>query len=333
LIDEDVMRAHKYADLKDILKCIGPYLEQVDVVIKSKLETGIGLLDEGSWHTFRKSGKKIRASLIILSSGLKNSIPDDIVDIASAAEIIHAASLVHDDIIDKSDMRRGQATVTKKYGSKVAVLVGDFMYTRALEMAVSNNRMDLFPIMVDATLNMVKGELYQIEYSNIDNISMKHYFEIIEMKTARFMGACAKLGGVLSGMDEPELDLMFKSGLNLGYAFQIIDDTIDYVDNTISGKDTGNDFINGKITLPLLHLIDVVDSEDARLIRDYTREPDKEKWEYVIKRVNETDTIDYCVGVAKEYITKAVDYIDRFPESECKKAMKDLAIFLLARNF
>lgn len=327
------MRAHNYADLKDILKCIGPYLEQVDVVIKSKLETGIGLLDEGSWHTFRKSGKKIRASLIILSSGLKNSIPDDIVDIASAAEIIHAASLVHDDIIDKSDMRRGQATVSKKYGSRVAVLVGDFMYTRALEMAVSNNRMDLFPIMVDATLNMVKGELYQIEYLNIDNISMKHYFEIIEMKTARFMGACAKLGGVLSGMDEPELDIMFKSGLNLGYAFQIIDDTIDYVDNTISGKDTGNDFINGKITLPLLHLIDVVDSKDARLIRDYTREPDKEKWEYVIKKVNETDTIDYCVGVAKEYITKAVDYIDRFPESECKKAMKDLAIFLLARNF
>ncbi len=327
------MRTHNYADLRDILKCIEPYLDQVDVVIKSKLETGVGLLDEGSWHTFRKSGKKIRASLIILCSGLKNSIPDDIVDVAAAAEIIHAASLVHDDIIDNADLRRGQATVSKKYGSKVAVLVGDYMYTRALEMAVSSNRMDLFPIMVDASLNMVKGELYQIEYSNIDNISIDHYYEIVKMKTARFMGACAKLGGVLSGMDEYEMEVIYNSGLNLGYAFQIIDDTMDYVDNTITGKDTGNDFINGKITLPLLHLIDSINAEDARLIRDYTRKPDKKKWEYVISKVNETDTIDYCSDVAKKYIQKAIDYIDRFPESECKTAIKDLASFLLARNY
>ena len=327
------MQTHNYADLKDILSCIEPYLNKVDGVIKSKLETGIGLLDEGSWHTFRKSGKKIRASLIILSSGLKDSIPEDIVDIASAAEIVHAASLVHDDIIDKADLRRGQATVAKKYGSRVAVLVGDYMYTRALEMAVSNNRMDLFPIMVDATLNMVKGELYQIEYSNIDNINTEHYFNIIEMKTARFMAACAKLGGTLSGMDEGELGYIYNCGLNLGYAFQIIDDTFDYVDDSITGKDTGNDFINGKITLPLLHLIDSVSKADAKQIRDYTRKPSKQNLQFVLDKVNETDTVEYCVNVAKEYIQKAVNYVDKFQDSECKQAIQDLALFLLARNY
>ncbi len=327
------MQTHNYANLKDILGCIEPYLSRVDGVIKSNLKTGVGLLDEGSWHTFRKSGKKIRASLIILSSGLKDPIPDDIVDIASSAEIVHAASLVHDDIIDKADLRRGQATVARQYGSRVAVLVGDYMYTRALEMAVSNNRMDLFPIMVDATLNMVKGELYQIEYSNIDNITVEHYFNIIEMKTARFMAACAKLGGTLSGLNDEELGYIYNCGLNLGYAFQIIDDTFDYVNESITGKDTGNDFLNGKITLPLLHLVDSLNKTDSEKIRGYSRNPSKQNLQFVLDKVNETDTIEYCVNMAKGYIQKAVDYVDNFQDSDCKQAIQDLALFLLARNY
>ncbi|HQL44645.1 MAG TPA: polyprenyl synthetase family protein [Spirochaetota bacterium] len=321
-------------DLNDILKPIEHYLMAVDEAVKSKLYTGIDLLDDSSMHTFKKSGKKIRASMIILSGGLNSTIPDDIIDIACAAEIIHAASLVHDDIIDNADLRRGLPTVSRKYGPKVAVLAGDYMYTKALEIAVGNNRTDLFPIMVDATVEMVKGELYQIQYSDIDSITIDNYYRIIEMKTARFMAACAKLGAAVAKMNTQQSDVLYDCGMQLGYAFQITDDAMDYLNAAdITGKDAGNDFINGKITLPLLHLLTMVDSQERLLLKNYTKTPDNNNWNYVVSKAKEYNVVDYCISIASNYVKKAMEIIAMFPDNQYKTVLTELALFLVDRKY
>jgi geranylgeranyl pyrophosphate synthase len=321
-------------DIHDILKPIEHYLMAVDETVKSKLYTGIDLLDDSSMHTFKKSGKKIRASMIILSGGLNNTIPDEIIDIACAAEIIHAASLVHDDIIDNADLRRGLPTVSRKYGPKVAVLAGDYMYTKALEIAVGNNRTDLFPIMVDATVEMVKGELYQIQYSDIDNITIDNYYRIIEMKTARFMAACAKLGAAVAKMNTQQSDVLYECGLQLGYAFQITDDAMDYLNaSDITGKDAGNDFINGKITLPLLHLLEVVDNKERLLLKNYAKTPDNNNWNYVVSKAKEYNVVDYCISIASDYVKKAIEIISMFPDNQYKNILTELALFFVDRKY
>ena len=328
------MQNIRNATLQEIVKPVKPYLERVDEEIRKKLMTGIPLLDETALHLFKRGGKKIRASLIILSSGLKNEIPDDIIEIAAAAEIVHGASLIHDDIIDQSTLRRGDLTISKKWGNKIAVLAGDFMYTKALEIYIGEDRFDLFPTILAAALDMIKGEIYQIEYSNIDIINKEHYFKIIELKTARFMAICAKIGAVKGNMSDEESDILYNSGLNMGYAFQIVDDTLDFMDDfEYPVKDTGSDFLSGKITLPFLHLIENSDKEEKDLLTDFARNPDIERWEIVKQKIKSSKTFDYCIRIARNYIDTAIKYLDFFPSTIYKEVIINLSNFLVERKY
>lgn len=319
--------------LAEIFKPIENYLKRVDDKIKETLKTGIPVLDKSAFHLFEGGGKKIRASLVILSSGLKDAPPDDIIDIAAAAEIIHCASLVHDDIIDESAMRRGLPTVSRLWGSRVAVLAGDFMYTSALAIAGEKINRHLFPILVSATSDMVKGELYQIEYSQIDKVNKEHYFNIIDLKTARFMAACMKLGSVKGRMNEEENEILYNAGLNLGFAFQIVDDTLDVIDSNETGKMSGNDFFEGKITLPFLYLLEKADAGESEMLVNYFKHPSPENWEIVKNRIKETGAVAYCRSVADVYNKKAVEYLKLLPDSMNKDIILDLSRFLVERNF
>ncbi len=328
------MQEQLKTNLNEILKPIEHYLARVDEEITIKMKTGIPLIDESGSHLFKKGGKKIRASLVVLCSGLKSAVPDDVIEVAAAAEIVHAATLIHDDIIDEANLRRGDVTVSRKWGNRVAVLVGDYLYTRALEVAVGLSRLDLFPVMVAATRDMVKGELYQIEYSNIDAINKDHYNTIIELKTARFLAACAKLGGMKAGMGAEDCESLYSFGLNLGFSFQIIDDTLDVVDSlNITGKDSGNDFINGKITLPFLHLLETVSEREREHLVLCAKNPTAEKWNEVRGRIINSGALEFCVKESKGYAEAALRYLDPFPDSQFKKIIIDLAQFLLERNF
>jgi len=321
-------------NLNELLKPINPYLIRVDEEIKKKLHTGISILDNSALHLFQKGGKKIRASLLLLGSGLKNKIPEDIIEIAAAVEIVHGATLIHDDIIDHSLFRRGDVTVQKKWGNKVAVLVGDFMYTKALEVVVGDSRTHLFPELISSAVDMLMGELYQMEYSNIDLINKKHYYKIIELKTAIFMATCVKLGAVQAEMSDEERDSLYQFGLNLGYAFQIIDDTLDYIeDRELVGKDGGNDFLNGKITLPFLHLLEVSAEKEKAKLTDYARNPDFSNWKIVRKSMMNSVAIDYCKGDAEKWVKKALSYLDGFPSTVYKETLINLTTFLVGREY
>jgi octaprenyl-diphosphate synthase len=320
-------------DLKSILEPVSGYLDEVDSDIKEKLTTGVPVIDNTSLHLFIKGGKKIRAALVILAGGLKGTPADRIVEVASATEICHAATLVHDDIIDKSILRRGDITVSEKWGNKVAVLAGDFMYTKALDTIVSIGKPEMFPVIVEATRDMVKGELYQLQYSAVDLINREHYFNIIELKTARFMGACTKLGGQMAGFSGELCERLFSFGLYLGYAFQIVDDTLDVIDDTITGKDTGNDFMDGKVTLPFLHMLENMDEEKRTQFRDMAANPGREKWEIVKNELKNSGSIEHSIEMAREYIVKAGELLGEFPESEYRDTLLRIGSFFIDRSF
>ncbi len=328
------MQKRLKSDLARILEPIEPYLKKVDDQIRQRLSTGVPLIDESALYLFEGGGKKIRASLLILSSGLKAEPSDDAVDLAAAAEIVHCASLIHDDIIDQSSLRRGVPTVSRKWGSTVAVLVGDYMYTTALRVAVGEGARSMFPVLVAATSDMVKGELYQLEYSGIDRIDKRHYFTIIELKTARFMAACMKMGGAKGGFSDEESDILYNAGLNLGFAFQIVDDALDVMDDSsTTGKDGGNDFMEGKVTLPFLHLMEIVDGDERSKLTECAKNPTPEGWEYVKKRIREAGAVEYSLEVALGYNRKLIDSMGMFPSSPYRDIILNLSKFLVERNY
>ncbi len=320
--------------LQEILKPLEPDLRRVDESIKQQLTTGIKLLDESALHLFSRGGKRIRASLVLLTSGLFGEKPDGIIDLAASAEIVHAATLIHDDIIDRALLRRGDVTVSEKFGSKAAVLAGDYMYTVALKIAADDERSDLFPFMVHGTKDMVQGELYQLQYSNIESITEEHYYNIIKLKTASFMETCASLGARKANLP---LDLSKKLGLyglNLGYAFQIIDDTLDVAQaDAVTGKDSGNDFMDGKITLPFLYLLKNVDSLKRDELEKIAAQPSAEKWPEIRQMIIDAGGIDYCFGIANRYINDALGILKEIPESENRTIMEELANFIIDRNY
>jgi octaprenyl-diphosphate synthase len=321
-------------DIKTIFAPLADYLSNVEKEIESRLKTGVPVIDASSLHLFLGGGKRIRASLVILASGLRGSVPDGIVPLAAATEIVHAASLIHDDIIDQSMFRRGNITVPQKWGSKIAVLAGDFMYSVALNTAIQDGNPAIFPLMVNGTKDMVMGELCQIEYANIDTARREHYMKIIELKTAQFMGSCCKLGAVKSGLPPEECDLLYRFGLCLGFAFQIVDDTLDIMQTSEDiGKDVGSDFKDGKITLPFLYLIEKGGAGDLDRLKHYIAAPDPVAWKEIRKRLTESGAIDYSVRLAGEYIGQAREILGEYPDTLFKSILLDLSEFLLNRTY
>ncbi len=321
-------------NLKKILEPLSDELLRVDERIKFHLETGVPIIDDSSMHLFFKGGKKIRAALVLLSAGLKSGISEGIIDLAAAMEIIHAASLIHDDIIDKSFMRRGLISVPSKYGDKVAVLAGDYMYAVAVNIAVKSKNERILDSISNATKEMVKGELYQIEYSNIDKITEKHYFNIIERKTGRLMATSAAIGAIMAGLTSDECDTIYSIGLDIGFAFQIIDDTFDFSDSSsITGKDIGNDFKDGKITLPFIYILNNGTEEDKRKVRNFASDPDSAEWDKVRDMIHNSGAFNYSITRAGEFAKSAQKNLDIFPESVNKNIIRNLINFIVERNY
>jgi len=320
-------------NIKKILAPLAAELESVDRSIRSHIETGVALIDNSSMHLFAKGGKKIRASLVLLASGLRGSINPEAINLAAAVEIIHAASLVHDDIIDKSFLRRGDISVPGKYGDKIAVLAGDYLYALAVNIAVKDGDKRILNSISDSTTEMVKGELYQIEYSNIDKISEEHYYKIIERKTGRLMATSSFMGGVKGGCSDAECNELYMLGLELGYAFQIVDDTLDFSDSAVTGKDAGNDFKDGKITLPFIYLLNKCSIEERERVKNFARNPDESLWPEVKKMVSDSGALKYSFDKAAEYAEEARKRLDHFPESVYNSCIKDIISFIVNRSY
>ena len=320
--------------LKQILSPISCHLDSVDGRIKQHLETGVPLIDDSAMHLFSAGGKKIRASLVLLAAGLNGEITDRAIDLAAAVEIIHAASLIHDDIIDKSFLRRGNIAVHSKYGDKVAVLAGDYLYSAAVKIAVTNSNSRILDSISRASLEMVKGELYQLEYSNIDRITEEHYFNIIERKTGRLMASSAYIGAIEGGLDEKDADSLYDMGLDLGYAFQIVDDTFDFSENSsITGKDVGNDFRDGKITLPFIFILNNGTEQNKKMLIDFAASPDEADWDSLKSMIHSSGSFKFSLEKARQFAQKAKKRIELFSDSDNKVILTELINFVVEREY
>ncbi len=319
-------------NLQDILAPIADDMRKVDQTIRSRLHSEVSLISEIGEYIVSAGGKRLRPALVLLSARALGCGSDEPVLHAATIEFIHTATLLHDDVVDESGLRRGRQTANAVWGNAGAVLSGDFVYSRSFQMMVDSGRMEVMKVMSDTTNAIAEGEVLQLLNCGDPDVDEARYLRVIELKTARlFEGAC-RLGAISAESSRPIADAMTAYGHHLGLAFQIVDDLLDYLaDPTVSGKNLGNDLAEGKPTLPLIHAMRQGSSEQAAMIQDAIRQGRVENLEDVLKAVESTEAIPYTRALAERHAEKAVQSIGEVPDSIYKEALVQLARFNLDR--
>src|SRR6266508_1479485 len=251
---------------------------------------------------------------------------------AAVLEFIHTATLVHDDIIDESDLRRGRQAVHSRWGNDVTVLLGDFLYIKSMSLALTQERLDVIRLLCDVTLRLIEGEIYQLTKNGVVDLSEDEHFDIIRRKTAYLFAGCAKIGGMLGNASREQLDALWDYGLNIGMAFQIVDDLLDFTgDEEALGKPIGGDLREGKMTLPVLHLLARADADTAALIRKIVRERNVtvEEWRDLRTMLTHSRSIDYAHSTAVEFVERAKNALYTFPANPSRDALMFLPDYVL----
>ena len=280
-------------------------------------------------------GKRIRPAVLLMAARMCGSTGDVAVLHAAVLEFIHTATLVHDDIIDESDLRRGRQAVHSRWGNDVTVLLGDFLYIKSMSLALTQDRLDVIRLLCDVTLRMIEGEIYQLTKNGVVDLSEEEHFDIIRRKTAYLFAGCAKIGGMLGASTPQQQDALWEYGLNIGMAFQIVDDLLDFTgDEEALGKPIGGDLREGKMTLPVIHLLARSDADTAALIRKIVleRTVTVEEWRDLRAMLSHTRSIDYARSTAVEFVERAKKALYVFPASASRDALMFLPDYVLSRD-
>ncbi|MDF1560267.1 MAG: polyprenyl synthetase family protein [Bacteroidales bacterium] len=285
-------------------------------------------------NIIRRKGKQLRPLLVFLSARLNGTITETTYIAATFIELLHTATLVHDDVVDDASERRGLPTVNVLYNSKIAVLVGDYLLAQGLLISVSKKRFDMLGIVSDAVREIVRGELIQLQKTRKLDISEEDYFRIIRMKTAALIAACTACGTSSVTDDQETVEKMKLFGENVGVAFQIKDDLLDYTSNGLTGKREGNDIKEKKITLPLIHALREAGPAERRKIKRIIRKKKKSRAEIreVITFVKNNHGLEYAETKMQDYADRAIHILEEYPESETRSAMMEFVIFSTLRK-
>ena len=285
-------------------------------------------------YILRRKGKQMRPLLVFLTAKLNGIITEATFVAATFIELLHTASLVHDDVVDDANERRGALSINALWNSKIAVLVGDYMLSKGMLISVEKNRFDMLEIVSEAVKSMSEGELLQLQKARKLNITEKDYFKIIISKTAALISACTACGARSATVDPEAIQLMKEFGENIGIAFQIRDDLLDYEGTGLTGKTVGNDIKEKKITLPLIHALENSPNSKRRHILGIVKIKKKTKAEIseVIAFVADYGGMDYAELKMNQYRDKALAILDSYPDSEVKKALKSFVEYTTSRN-
>jgi octaprenyl-diphosphate synthase len=310
-------------------------MSQVDRVIHQHLESSVPLIPTIGHHLINAGGKRLRPLLTIASNRLFTADGQDAIGLAAAVEFIHTATLLHDDVIDESNLRRGQPTANALWGNQSAVLVGDFLFARSFHLMIAAKDTDILKILSAAAARIAEGEVLQLSLCNTLDVSAEDCLRVIEAKTAELFAAACQVGALTAHQEKHALALR-TYGYNLGMAFQIVDDILDYSANTAQlGKDIGNDFQEGKITLPvILAYSQCSDTEKNFFLRaliDHTQTPDDFKKASTI--LQERGGLSQAYDQAKSYSKKALEALASLPDHPIKSLLRDLGTYCLHRNF
>ena len=325
---------NSYLELKNSVE---DKLILVDEKIKSKLFSKVNLVDDMTKYHLRTGGKRLRALLTLGASklcGYSKGSRD--VNLAACVELIHAATLMHDDVIDNGEIRRGKKTLNNIWGNKSAILVGDYLLSRCFEMMVEDGSLEILKLLSATSAEISQGEVLQLQYQGEVDMLEETYFKIISAKTASLFAAATKVGSILSNKENKIKDALEFYGKNLGLTFQIADDTLDYNSELkFFGKEIGNDFYEGKITLPIILLYQKLRADEKKEIKEFFQKKERslEEFNKIILMIKKYNIIFECYKKADHFINLASNSLSIFDDSKEKEILQNLTSFSLERTF
>ena len=301
---------------------------------KDSLQSKVPLLDRIMHYIIKRKGKQMRPMFVFLSAKMFGEITERSYRAASLIELLHTATLVHDDVVDESSFRRGFFSVNALWKNKIAVLVGDFLLSKGLLLSVENEDFDLLQIVSSAVKDMSEGELLQIEKSRLLDIDEDIYFEIIRKKTAVLISSCCACGAISMGQNKEIVEKLSLFGEKVGISFQIKDDLFDYTQSTFIGKPTGIDIRQQKMTLPLIFTLNNVDTKTKNKIINVIKNhhKDDEKVAEVIEIVKQIGGLEYSQSKMKKYHKESLNILSNFPDNESRKSLEKLVDYVINRK-
>ncbi len=308
-------------------------MNHVDAVISKRLSSAVPLVGEVAKYIISAGGKRIRPALLLLISGALSYTHEDRFEIAAVIEFIHTATLLHDDVVDDSTLRRGRATANVSFGNPASVLVGDFLYSRAFQMMVDCGNMQVMEVLANATNVIAEGEVQQLMNLHNANLNQEDYLQVIRSKTAKLFEASARLPAIMAGCSPSMQQSCADFGVALGTAFQVIDDALDYEgESSLLGKNLGDDLREGKTTLPLIFAMQKADARERQLIKNAIEQDTEVELEPILQVIQHTGAMQATRAVAHDQALLAIEALNPMPDSVYKSALRELAAQLLIRT-
>ena len=321
-------------DIQSIYSLIKEDMTSVDAMIQARLQSDVVLINQLGLYIINSGGKRLRPALAILCARACGYQGEKHINLATIIEFIHTATLLHDDVVDNSDMRRGRETANNLWGNEASVLVGDFLYTRSFEMMVEMDSMRLMKILSHTTNIIAEGEVLQLLNCHDADTTEESYLEVIHHKTAKLFEAAGLLGAVITNSSTEIESAMSRYAMHLGSAFQLVDDLLDYSESSETiGKNIGDDLAEGKPTLPLIYAMKHGNEQQAQLIRTAIEEGQRDKIDDIITIINDTGAITYTSQAAKQEVANAKAALAIITDSTYKDALLALADFSIERTF
>ena len=306
----------------------------VDAVIRQRLHSDVALIEQVAEYIIGAGGKRMRPMLVLLAAGALGYRGSDQHELAAIVEFIHTATLLHDDVVDESELRRGRETANALFGNSASVLVGDFLYSRAFQMMVGLNNMRVMQVLADTTNTIAEGEVLQLLNAHDPDTDEERYFTVIRYKTAELFQAAARLGAIVANATPQQEQAMADLGLHLGLAFQLIDDLLDYsgaIEQT--GKNVGDDLAQGKVTLPLIRAMAFANDSERLLIRQAIKDGGRVALPQIVRIVHATGALDYVKQRAEAEADAAKFALNAFPNSNFTECLLKLCEFAVARTY
>ena len=322
------------ASLEAIRAPIAEDLQRVDEVIRRRLDSDVVLIRTISQYIIASGGKRLRPALVLLAAHAFQPGARWRHELAAVIEFIHTATLLHDDVVDESSLRRGRKTANAEFGNAASVLVGDFLYSRAFQMIVEAGRLEIMKVLADATNVIAEGEVLQLLNVNDPDTDEESYLRVIRFKTAKLFQAATQVGAILGGADADAEAALADYGMHLGTAFQLIDDVLDYSgDHEETGKNVGDDLAEGKPTLPLIHVMRTGRTEERGLVRNAIEHGGKGDLEAVVAAIHRVGALDYARQRARGEADAAIRRLEGLPDSPARDSLLQLAHFSVERRF
>ena len=322
-----------FLEFSELRAPIAADMKAVDAVIRARLSSEVALIGQVAEYIIGSGGKRLRPALLLLTAGALGHTGPAAHELAAVVEMIHTATLLHDDVVDESDLRRGRQTANALFGNAASVLVGDFLYSRSFQMMVGVGNMAVMQVLADATNVIAEGEVLQLMNIGDVEVSEERYLTVIRYKTAKLFEAAGRLGAMLAGSPAPVCQRMAEYGMRLGTAFQLVDDVLDYSGEVAeTGKNLGDDLAEGKPTLPLLHVLARGSAAQQAEVKRAISEPGTADFQVVLKAIHETGALDYTMKAAQAEAQLAADLLAQLPDSPHKQTLLQLCAFAVERR-